>query len=174
MSQKALVLLLLALKGSNDMVEKRIVIDLDRCIGCQACEVACRVEHCGFRNLERAQFYDAAIPSHCRHCEDASCVSACPFEALTRTDEGIVRRNAFRCVGCKSCAIACPFGAIDMDIINYTVSKCDLNEERVLAGKTPACVATCPAGALKFEPIEEAVEKNLLGARVIGKRGVRR
>ncbi len=156
------------------MVDCRIVIDMDRCIDCRACEVACKVEHCGFKNLKWAEFYDAALPSHCRHCEDEACVQACPFEAMIRTEDGIVKRNAFKCVGCRSCAYACPFGAIDVDILNYVVSKCELNSTRTLAGKKPACVSTCPTGALRFEPIVNLVEKDLLGARTAGRRGRRR
>lgn len=156
------------------VVENRIVVNMDRCINCGACEIACKVEHCGFKNLKWAEFYDAAIPSHCRHCEDAACVAACPFNAMERTDDGIVKRNAFRCVGCRSCAYACPFGAIDVDILNYVVSKCDLNSSRTLLNNRPACVATCPTGALRFEPIIDIVEKDLIGARTAGKKGGRR
>ncbi len=132
------------------------------------------VEHRGFYNLVRSSFLDAAIPSNCRHCEDASCVAACPVEALEIGQDGIVRRYTSRCIGCKSCVYACPFGAIDEELIKYTVSKCDLCEDRLSEGKLPACVATCPTEALTFEEVKEELEKDLIGARSLGKKGMRR
>ena len=156
------------------MTNKRIMINLDKCIECRSCEVACMAEHRGFHNLVRSSFQDAAIPSNCRHCEDPSCAAACPMEALEVREDGIVRRYASRCIGCKSCIYACPFGAIDEELLKYTISKCDLSEDRIKEGRLPACVASCPTGALTFEDVQEVLDKELIGARSIGKKGVRR
>ena len=156
-------------------VHKRVVVDMDICIGCRACEIACYVSHWGHQNLVEAQAEtNVKLPSHCRHCADPSCVAVCPVDALEIGDDGIIRRHKGRCIGCTSCAIACPFGAIDTALLHRIVNKCDLCQDRVLDGKEPRCVSTCTSGALSFVEVEEDIKKNLYGARILGKPGQRR
>ena len=154
---------------------RRVILNLDLCIGCSACRIACSRTHQMDLNLPQAIAEEIAVfPAHCRHCERPVCAEACPKDAIVRGDDGIVRRFPFRCIGCKSCAIACPFGAIDTSLLRNTIAKCDLCYQRLEDDKLPACVSTCVSGALTFEVPEEAIEGDLAGARTKAKPGLRR
>jgi len=154
---------------------RRVIINLDRCIGCSSCRVACARTHQDNLNLTQAMATDiAALPGHCRHCERPACEAACPKEAIVRGEDGIVRRLPFRCIGCMSCAIACPFGAIQFSLLRNVTTKCDLCYQRLEKDMEPACVTTCVSGALTFEEPEKVIEQNLWGARSKAKPGPRR
>ncbi|HHS50596.1 MAG TPA: 4Fe-4S dicluster domain-containing protein [candidate division Zixibacteria bacterium] len=155
--------------------ERRVIINLDRCIGCSSCRVACSRTHQTDMNLTQA-FAEpvAAFPAHCRHCENPACAAACPKDAILKCEDGIVRRFAFRCIGCKSCSIACPFGAIQPEHMRNIIMKCDLCYKRLDEGQLPACVTTCVSGALSFEDPEKVIDGNLAGARIKAKPGMRR
>ena len=105
-----------------------------------------------FSLLEIAQF-----ASYCRQCKSAFCVDACPKEALERLDNGTIKRFNMRCVGCKSCILACPFGTILPETINYITTKCDncLNQLDENPDYIPLCVKTAPEGTFKMENIEK-------------------
>jgi len=154
---------------------RRVILNLDRCIGCSSCRIACARTHRFDQNLPQALAADiAAFPGHCRHCERPVCAEACPKDAIVRGEDGIVRRYPFRCIGCKSCAIACPFGAIEPSLLRNVVAKCDLCYFRLEEDKEPACVETCVSGALTFEDPEDLIDQNLWGARAKAKPGLRR
>ena len=89
---------------------ERLIIDLAACDGCESCSVGPAV----LALRERATFELV-----CRRCEHASCVLACPFDALERSAEGIIKRHNMRCVSCKSCALACPFGTIYQELLPF-------------------------------------------------------
>jgi anaerobic carbon-monoxide dehydrogenase iron sulfur subunit len=143
---------------------KRIYAKEDVCIGCRLCEIYCIFEHSGHQTLVKAFSDRAGLPEpavrveedgaisfalQCRHCEDAPCLAACIAGAMTRDPQtGAVKHDEEKCVGCWSCIMVCPFGAIRANLDNHKVSsKCDL-----CAGKdTPACVAHCPNEALVYE-----------------------
>lgn len=153
---------------------KKLFVDLDLCIGCQAHSAACnRVNH-DVLTMQSGEIPDeATLPVVCRHCESPACVAACPNESMRRDEDGIIRRSMALCTGCMSCALACPFGVLtrDMSLAQYSLSKCDTCASKVERGLEPACVATCPTGALQFREIEEVYEaKELLvvGAHTIG------
>jgi len=96
----------------------------------------------------------------CRHCEEAPCVNACPKEALERQPDGIIKRFTMRCISCKSCSIACPFGTIPLDTIPYITSQCDACINR--SEKEPICVNTCSIPeAVKFIEIEESEKDDI-------------
>lgn len=109
-----------------------MVIDLDKCTACQSCTVACRVENnvpvAGQRDTGngRAIFWNEVIPviegegaylkgrfipRPCMHCENPPCVQVCPVGATFKDAEGIVRQDYDRCIGCRYCTVACPYGA---------------------------------------------------------------
>jgi formate dehydrogenase iron-sulfur subunit len=137
-----------------------IHVDLGRCIYCRACEVACGREHDGVSRMF-VQLIDEcyAAPMNCRHCETSPCTIICPTQAVHRETQDIVSIDAMKCIGCCLCQIACPFGAIRLDLANKVSRKCDLCIHRVSRGLDPACVTTCSARALYFGEFEEIIAK---------------
>jgi carbon-monoxide dehydrogenase iron sulfur subunit len=150
---------------------KTIIIDIEKCMGCRSCEFACAVAHSdskdpetiiitgekpGYRiNIE--SYGRNAVPVHCNHCEEAACLLACPTGAIHRdSDKGPVLFETERCISCRMCVQACPFGVITISPTGKGVLKCDLCIERLEKGQDPACVAHCPTGALLFIEEEDA------------------
>lgn len=145
---------------------KKIYAREEFCLGCRLCEVYCVTSHSQSGDMIKAhkqeQITSAVIIEseenisfalQCRHCEDAPCIRACVSGAMTRDPEtGIVNHDKNRCVGCWSCIMACPYGAVKRDEYgNSVIAKCDLCLE---AGE-PACVSHCPNNALLYEEREE-------------------
>ncbi|WBF47794.1 4Fe-4S dicluster domain-containing protein [Serratia rubidaea] len=135
-----------------------IVADADKCIGCRTCEIACSLAHNDAtlhpRNfaprLQVVKTFSISIPVVCRQCENAPCASVCPHDAIVR-DDGYWAVIQSRCIGCKSCVVACPFGAIEVvqnpernDDYSEAL-KCDLCRPQ---GGEPACIRVCPTHAL--------------------------
>jgi Fe-S-cluster-containing dehydrogenase component len=136
-----------------------LVIDLDTCVGCHACAVACKqwndvgaygplndIDGYGAQPdgawLNRVHSYDVETPAgtdmtvhfprSCLHCEDAACVTVCPTGAsFKRAADGIVLVNPDTCIGCKLCSWACPYGAREIDPIEKTMKKCTLCVDRI-------------------------------------------
>ncbi|MFA6430966.1 MAG: 4Fe-4S dicluster domain-containing protein [Candidatus Margulisiibacteriota bacterium] len=150
---------------------KRVYLNLDLCCGCRSCAAACAYGHhlqslLGHAKIEKL----AELPMHCLHCDQPACAAACPNEAMAKQEDGLVLRSHFRCVGCSSCAIACPFGVIQTDLAKHIVPKCDLCVDRLAEGEIPRCVSTCTSGALTFENIEDQVadkKKNMVSTRIL-------
>lgn len=140
-------------------MEKRVFLNLDLCCGCKSCAAACNYYHLDQSYLAHGEVStEGNLPYHCEHCEDAPCVSACPNEALKKNDEGVVERSHFKCVGCGSCSLACPFGVISPALKRHIPPKCNLCIERIEEGKVPKCVASCTSGALSIEELPEIAE----------------
>lgn len=146
--------------------------DLNRCVGCKTCEIACAIEHSKGKTLFSALeegvkshmdvvFVGIPVPMNCRHCIDAPCMGVCPTGAIERSENGPVTIDQSKCIGCRSCAVVCPFGAIRFE---RTASKCDQCIERLKRGMRPACVESCPVGALKFERAGELSAKRKIEA----------
>ena len=149
-----------------------LVVEAHKCLGCKSCELACAVEHSKTRDLYEAideypppvarvhvaQGDGFVVPLQCRQCEDAPCVAVCPTEALVRADQDSpVVIDQDRCIGCKWCVIACPFGVITLDSRSRGIVKCDQCFERLERGDLPACVTACPTHALEYKSLDEVV-----------------
>ena len=153
-------------------MEKAIYLDIDLCIGCGACTVACMDQNDIYPEkgqpalrriykVEEGIFPNAKIryiPAGCMHCEDGPCVVGCPTGAVSKDERtGAVHVDKELCIGCHSCALACPFGVPRYDL-DEKMQKCQLCAERVEVELEPACVRVCPMGALKFESVNKAQE----------------
>ncbi|MCB2099261.1 MAG: 4Fe-4S dicluster domain-containing protein [Rhodobacterales bacterium] len=176
-----------------------LVIDLDICVGCHACAVNCKEWNTGGHMapltdlnpygkdpdgvwFNRIHAYEvtpekagepgttAYFPRSCLHCENAACVTVCPTGAsYKRAEDGIVLVQESKCIGCKLCSWACPYGAREFDSDAGVMKKCTLCIDRIYnqtldpEDRVPACVATCPAGARFFgdlgDPDSEVSQK---------------
>ncbi|HUU09511.1 MAG TPA: 4Fe-4S dicluster domain-containing protein [Phycisphaerae bacterium] len=157
-------------------VEKRVVLDLDRCIECKSCMAACYYGHGRMTGVSFVDIGPAVLPIVCRQCGDPACVEVCPAKAMQRDERGVVARGIFSCRGCGSCARACPFGILSLEMVGHQIAKCDLCEDRLGRGLTPRCVAVCPTGALRFATMDEIEAEGLtvLGGRIAGDHPIRR
>ncbi|MEU8276190.1 4Fe-4S dicluster domain-containing protein [Microbispora bryophytorum] len=163
------------------MAEQRMgfFTDTTVCIGCKACEVACKewndVPDDGF--VFRATSYDntgalgASTWRHvafveqdgrwlmssdvCKHCTNAACLDVCPTGALFRTEFDTVVVQADVCNGCGYCVPACPYGVIDRREDDGRAWKCTLCYDRLRGGMEPACAKACPTKSIQFGPLDE-------------------
>jgi len=159
------------------MMHYAMVINLGKCVGCNACTAACKIDNAtGFGvkygrvvEVETGKFPDVEklyVPLLCMHCEDPECLKVCPTKATFKTEDGVVLIDRDKCMGCRYCVVACPFmarffyedskrpqGLPRMDKEDErlgTVEKCDLCIDRVKEGQNPVCVETCPYQARIF------------------------
>jgi Fe-S-cluster-containing dehydrogenase component len=141
-----------------------LLIDLDACVRCFACEVACREEHgldvkTGSRWLRvmtvgprrcGGELHLDFVPTLCLHCQDPACREVCPGEAISALDDGTVAVDEAQCTGCRQCVDACPYGSMSFNEVTGVAGHCDLCRDRVSAGLEPACVQHCIGGALQW------------------------
>lgn len=145
---------------SRELVRKRRVLAVDprKCTGCRYCEVVCaflRSKECGYgegaiqilRDDRRGHFQ----PVFCRQCEVPPCSRHCPEGAIDRDPEGYLRVLPEKCLGCRSCLTACPWGVPRFDAGCRRIVLCNL------CRGDPVCVQFCGSGALQFVPPEEAL-----------------
>ena len=179
-----------------------LVIDLDTCVGCHACAVSCKEWNASGHMapltdfdpyganasgvwFNRVHTFEACgadgggrivhFPRSCLHCETPACVTVCPTGAsYKRAEDGIVLVNEDKCIGCKLCSWACPYGAREYDHDSGTMKKCTLcidriyNENLEEVDRVPACVSTCPASARHFGDLGDP---NSAVSKLVAERG---
>jgi formate dehydrogenase iron-sulfur subunit len=163
--------------------------DTSVCIGCKACEVACKtwndvpedgilLSGMSYDNTvsldastwRHVAFIEQPVPAGdgvrwlmssdvCKHCTEAACLDVCPTGALMRTEFGTVVVQDDVCNGCGYCVSACPFGVIARRESDGTAHKCTLCYDRIGDGMTPACAQACPTESIQFGPLDELREK---------------
>jgi len=160
-----------------------LVIDLDTCVGCHACVTSCKEWNTGgqrapltdinpygpgadgvwfnrvhtFEHVTDSGSRTVHFPRSCLHCDEPACVTVCPTGAsYKRSSDGIVLVDEAKCIGCKLCSWACPYGAREYDGSVGVMKKCTLCIDRIYnenldeTDRVPACVAACPTGARHF------------------------
>ncbi len=159
------------------MGAKGLLIDVTQCVGCGACHSACAAEHGNPETPMETwnhQSWTAVLDKGalengdrifvrkiCMHCEQPACASVCPVAALHKTPEGPVSYRAERCMGCRYCMVACPFGVpkYEWDKPVPLVRKCILCDHRLAKGEPTACSEACPTGATLFGEREEMLRE---------------
>ena len=137
-------------------------VDLSGCIGCKACQIACQDKH----NLEAGRTWRRVaevaggrwVPSAgqwhsdtfayyvsmaCMHCEKPICCEVCPTRAMAKRPDGVVLVDQEKCIGCRYCQWACPYGAPQFDAARGKMTKCTFCEDLLAQKQSPACVAAC-------------------------------
>jgi formate dehydrogenase iron-sulfur subunit len=159
------------------MKKKSILYDASKCTACRGCQVACKqwnqlpaVKTSFQGTYENPPRFSAntwtkiVFKEHekddkvqwlfskqgCMHCSDAACIKVCPASAITRNEFGAVNIDQNKCIGCNYCAANCTYNVIGFDQKANVARKCNFCVDRVTAGLEPACVKTCPTGALSF------------------------
>ncbi len=141
-------------------VKYAMVIDSSKCFNCKACVIACQlandvpsgfyrnwIKHAAEGNGTKVHFQ----PGNCMHCDNPTCVQACPTSATYKDKkDGTVKVNAKLCINCGSCIPACPYGARFRHPEKKVVDKCNFCEERRERGESVACVYVCPTKARVF------------------------
>ncbi len=167
-------------------MSKAVLVDTVKCIGCRGCQVACKgwnelpavtTDNKGsyenppqfsantftrvkFKELwYKNKFHWVFTKVQCMHCEYPGCAEACLVGALQKTEEGPVIYDENKCIGCRYCMVACPFGVptFEWDEPLPWIRKCTFCFNRQGAGMEPACVKACPSGALKFGERDELI-----------------
>jgi len=152
--------------------------DSSRCSGCKTCQAACKDKNNLPAGVRWRRVYEAAaggwtrnggawvhnvkaynMSIACNHCEKPICVDVCPTKAMHKNRNGIVLVNDKKCIGCKYCLWACPYGAPQYDGQKGIMGKCDFCRDHIEQGRNPSCVDSCPMRALDFGELSELKKK---------------
>lgn len=158
------------------MTQYAIFTDLNRCVGCLACSVACKtvndVPVGKFWNKTlrigpipkeggSGQFPDVEmyfLTLQCQHCENPECVSVCPTAASHKLEDGTVQVDKEKCIGCQFCTMACPYGVRYLNEEHGVVEKCSLCDQKISQGELPQCVSQCGGRARYFGDIHKGYD----------------
>lgn len=164
------------------MTQYAIVTDLNRCVGCLGCIVACKtinntpigkyntvINRVGPTPIEgmSGNWPDVEmyfLPVGCQHCKNPACVDVCPTSASYVAEDGTVQIDKELCIGCQSCMAACPYDVRFMNEDENVVEKCTMCKELIDDGGLPQCVTQCGGMARWFGDIEGDI-RNFQGAR---------
>ncbi|MEZ5319215.1 MAG: 4Fe-4S dicluster domain-containing protein [Vicinamibacterales bacterium] len=174
--------------------------DSTLCIGCKACEVACKewndvpgdgyaftgfsydntgaLGHSTYRHVKFVERLRDGAPAWdfssdvCKHCERAGCLDACPTGSIIRTEFGGVFVQPDVCNGCGYCVVSCPFGVVDRRPDDGRAFKCTFCYDRQKAGLTPACAKVCPTESIQFGEIEDLRARGAARVETLRARGV--
>jgi formate dehydrogenase iron-sulfur subunit len=174
--------------------------DATLCIGCKACEVACKewndvpadgftwtgrsydntgcLGHSTYRHVQFVEREREGLPAWefssdvCKHCEHAGCLEACPTGSIVRTEFGGVFVQPDICNGCGYCVVSCPFGVIDRRPEDGRAFKCTFCYDRQKAGLTPACATACPTESIQYGDLDELRAKADARVAQLSARGV--
>lgn len=161
------------------MAQLGFYINTEYCTQCKACVVACKDKNDLEVDVNYRRVYEFSegdyvtrgetiIPNvqtffvsmACNHCEEPTCIKACPTKAMhKRKEDGVVVVDDKKCIGCKYCMWNCPYGAPQYNKDQGKMTKCDTCIDLREQGEQPACVGSCPMRALDFGPIDELKEK---------------
>lgn len=154
----------------------RLFVDLDVCATgeCEECEIECSYLYHRQDSGNNGIISVAELATYalvCRRCEDPHCVPACPVDALEQQedkDKLLIRHN-MRCISCKSCSHACPYGTIYPELVPLLVNNCDFCLDRLDKENEPLCIKTCPYEALKLVKGNKELDENtfLVGDNLI-------
>jgi carbon-monoxide dehydrogenase iron sulfur subunit len=148
---------------------KLITVDIDKCTGCRLCELACSLKNSGECNPAAAMIQVSgaddlfSVPVMCFQCDKPYCANICPTGAIVRDSaSGTVTVIKQKCMGCKLCAMACPFGNVSFSSVKRVAVKCEL------CGGEPECVTFCPTRALEFKEADAAMinKKSALSEKI--------
>ena len=158
------------------MTQYSIITDLNRCVGCLACTVACKAANGvgvgsfwikmlrvgpnpiegGSGDWPDVEMY--FLPIQCQHCADPECVKVCPTGASHKAADGTVQIDKSKCIGCQFCAMSCPYNVRYLNEEERVVEKCTLCEQKIAQGELPQCVAQCGSRARFFGDLEQGVD----------------
>ncbi len=179
---------------------KGFFTDATLCIGCKACEVACKewngvpsrdfvwtgrsydntgsLGHSTYRHVTFVERERAGLPvwdfssDVCKHCEQAGCLEACPTGSIVRTEFGGVFVQPDVCNGCGYCVVSCPFGVIDRRPDDGRAFKCTFCYDRQKAGLAPACATACPTESIQYGDLDELRARATARQKTLAARGV--
>lgn len=139
---------------------KRVFVNEEHCIGCHLCEYNCAFANSGLNDMAKLKGKEIVprirvegddkitFAVSCRHCTDPICIKSCISGAISRNVDGTVEIDRNKCVGCQTCILVCPFGAITQDF-DGAILKCELCLKNTCG--EPACVTGCPNRAIVYE-----------------------
>ena len=147
------------------MSNKKFIVDMSRCIGCNACSVSCKdragltdeLDLLSVERIESGSYPDVEMfyrVNHCFHCENPPCLEACTVDAISKNEDGFVFLDVDTCTGCGNCIDVCPFESI-IELPEGLYMKCDGCFDEVTKGLDPTCVRACLTRALSFKIIDE-------------------